>query len=65
MGTGILFGLFWTEEEVRSKLKSVMDPAYEKVWKFSQETGMDMRISAMSVSLRRLEQAMRKLRGLL
>mgnify|MGYP001363920658 CR=1 FL=1 len=56
--------LFWTEEEVRSKLKSVMDPAFKKVWEFSQKEGQDMRTSAMAVSLKRLEQAM-KLRGLL
>lgn len=54
--------LFWKEEEVRSKLKEIMDPSFDRVYKFSKENNCDMRISAMAVSLQRLEKAM-KLRG--
>lgn len=55
--------LFWTEEEVRSKLQAIMFRSFDKVWQFSQENKRDMRESAMAVSLLRLEKAM-KLRGI-
>lgn len=56
--------LFWTEQEVRSKLKKVMRQSFEKVWSFASkyQTTDDLRLAAMSVSLLRLEKAM-KLRG--
>ncbi|MGI9548518.1 MAG: Glu/Leu/Phe/Val family dehydrogenase [Bdellovibrionales bacterium] len=57
--------LFWTETEVRSKLKKIMSHSFEKVWSFSkkeQGSKKDLRLAAMSVSLLRLEKAM-KLRG--
>ena len=61
--------LFWTEEQVRNKLKDVMYMSFDKVWKFSEEFPnkskgkyKDLRMSAMGVSLMRLEKAM-KLRG--
>ncbi len=54
--------LFWQEEEVRKKLKTVMDRSFDTVWNFSREYNCDMRTSAMGVSLQRLEKAM-KLRG--
>ncbi len=54
--------LFWTEEEVRSKLKEIMFRAFDQVWDFSQKNNKDMRSSAMATSLLRLEKAM-KLRG--
>ena len=54
--------LFWHEDEVRSKLRTIMHRSFDKVWEFSQEKNKDMRISAMGVSLTRLEKAM-KLRG--
>jgi len=55
--------LFWSAEEVREKLKTIMYRSFDTVWEFSQNNKKNMRISAMSVSLRRLEKAM-KLRGL-
>ncbi len=55
--------LFWSAEEVREKLKTIMYRSFDTVWEFAQESNKDMRVSAMAVSLRRLEKAM-KLRGL-
>ncbi len=55
--------LFWSAEEVRDKLKTIMYRSFDTVWDFSQNSKKDMRISAMAVSLQRLEKAM-KLRGL-
>ena len=62
--------LFWTEEEVRNKLRDVMYMSFDKVWQFSKEhpagskkqSYHDLRSAAMGVSLLRLEKAM-KLRG--
>ena len=58
--------LFWTEKEVRSKLKKIMNHSFDKVWNFStkyqQDSNKNLRLAAMSVSLLRLEKAM-KLRG--
>jgi glutamate dehydrogenase (NAD(P)+) len=54
--------LFWTETEVRNKLREIMYRSFDTVWEFSQQKQKDMRTSAMAVSLQRLETAM-KLRG--
>lgn len=54
--------LFWDEKDVREKLRSIMYRSFEKVWDFSTKNKSDMRVSAMAVSLQRLEAAM-KLRG--
>ena len=62
---------FWTEREVREKLKDIMRNTYERVWKTSEDTsfaetnkknGKDLRMFSMILSLQRLEKAM-KLRG--
>lgn len=54
--------LFWDEHDVREKLRTVMYRSFEKVCDFSKKNNHDMRVSAMAVSLLRLEAAM-KLRG--
>ena len=54
---------FWSEEEVYSKLKTVISTAFEKVWDFSQQRKLDLRTSAWGVSVGRVEKAM-LLRGL-
>ncbi|MEK6555262.1 MAG: glutamate dehydrogenase, partial [Bdellovibrionota bacterium] len=54
--------LFWDEHDVREKLRTIMYRSFEKVWQFSVKNNVDMRTSAMAVSLQRLEAAM-KLRG--
>lgn len=54
--------LFWSEEEVRNKLREIMFRAFDRVLHFSKQHDLDMRTSAMATALLRLEQAM-KLRG--
>lgn len=61
--------LFWTEKQVRDKLRDIMFMSFDKVWNFAEEHPTieaekykDLRLSAMGVSLMRLEKAM-KLRG--
>jgi glutamate dehydrogenase (NAD(P)+) len=55
--------LFWDEHQVREKLRTIMYRSFDKVFTFSKESSLDMRTSAMAVSLQRLEGAM-KIRGL-
>ena len=61
--------LFWTEKQVRDKLRDIMFMSFDKVWRFTEERPekgkeqyKDLRLSATGVSLLRLEKAM-KLRG--
>lgn len=54
--------LFWTEDEVRNKLREVIYKSFDKVWAFSETSKVNMRTAAMATSLLRLERAM-KLRG--
>ena len=59
--------LFWTEKEVRQRLKEIMNNAFTRVWNFtkkyqSKKDRNDLRLSAMAIALLRLEKAM-KLRG--
>jgi glutamate dehydrogenase (NAD(P)+) len=58
-----LASYFWDEAEVNSKMKSIITRAFDGVWSFSQQHNQDMRMSAMSVSVKRLETAM-LMRGL-
>lgn len=54
--------LFWEEGEVRTKLKKIMDTCFDTVLSYSKEHNCDLRTAALSVSLKRLEQAL-QLRG--
>ena len=61
--------LFWSEKEVRDKLRNIMHGSFDKVWRFAEEYPLqsrgkfkDLRLAAMGASLMRLEKAM-KLRG--
>lgn len=54
---------FWSEEEVNLNLKQLIVPAFQRVWKFSQEKQISIRLAAMAVSVERLQKAM-LLRGL-
>lgn len=54
--------LFWDEKQVREKLRTIMYRSFDTVFEFAQRNKLDMRTSAMAVSLQRLEGAMR-LRG--
>ena len=58
---------FWTEQEVRNKLREIMISSFKRVWNFSKNYEnklpvKNLRLSAMAVALLRLEKAM-KLRG--
>ncbi|HEX7675305.1 MAG TPA: Glu/Leu/Phe/Val dehydrogenase [Bdellovibrio sp.] len=55
--------LFWDEEEVNGKLKTIITKAFDKGYSMAQEKNVDMRSAAMAVSVQRLEKAM-LLRGL-
>lgn len=55
--------LFWGEDEVNGRLKSITHKAFDTVWDFSLEKKLDMRTSAFAVSVKRLEEAT-LLRGL-
>lgn len=62
--------LFWTEKEVRTKLRNIMHSTFDRVWQLSSDemfqsskkNGKDLRMVSMVCSLHRLEKAM-KLRG--
>lgn len=59
--------LFWTEQEVRSKLQEIMNNAFDRVLNFTKKyqpkkEKNNLRLSAMAIALLRLEKAMR-LRG--
>jgi glutamate dehydrogenase (NAD(P)+) len=54
--------LFWTEDEVRNKLREVIYKSFDKVWQMGDANKVNLRTSAMATSLLRLERAM-KLRG--
>jgi len=53
-----LIWLFWNEEEVRAKLRDIMYKSFDTVYAFAQKNNCDMRLAAMSTSLKRLERAM-------
>jgi glutamate dehydrogenase (NAD(P)+) len=54
---------FWTEEEVNSKLKGIMDRAFDDVWELAQKEKVNMRMASYIVAVRRVTEAM-LLRGL-
>ena len=55
--------LFWDEDEVNGRLKSIITKAFDKGYSFATDKKIDMRSAAMAVSIQRLEKAM-LLRGL-
>ena len=54
---------FWTEEEVNSKLKAIMNRAFENVWHLAQTEKVNMRLASYMVAVQRVAEAM-LLRGL-
>jgi glutamate dehydrogenase (NAD(P)+) len=54
---------FWDEDEVNSRLKTVITKAFDKGYIMAQEKNVDMRQASMAVSIDRLQKAM-LLRGL-
>lgn len=57
-----LYGYYWTEEEVNSKLEQMMRQAFDWVYNMHTERGMKMRDVAYMVAISRLAEAM-KVRG--
>ena len=55
--------LFWDEDEVNGRLKTIITKAFDKGYSMAKEKNVDMRSAAMAVSVQRLEKAM-LLRGL-
>ncbi len=58
-----IMSLFWDEDEVNNRLKTIITKAFETGYKLHQEKNVDMRSAAMAVAVGRLEKAM-LLRGL-
>ncbi|MNJ92584.1 Glutamate dehydrogenase [compost metagenome] len=58
-----IMSLFWDEDEVNNRLKTIITKAFDTSFKLHQERSVDMRSAAMAVSVQRLEKAM-LLRGL-
>jgi glutamate dehydrogenase (NAD(P)+) len=54
---------FWTEEEVNSKMKGIMDRAFKEVWEVAQREKVHMRMASYIVAVKRVTEAM-LLRGL-
>ncbi len=54
---------FWTEEEVNSKMKGIMDRAFEEVWELAQKEKVTMRMASYILAVKRVTEAM-LLRGL-
>ncbi|MBT4722745.1 Glu/Leu/Phe/Val dehydrogenase [Candidatus Falkowbacteria bacterium] len=46
---------YWEEEVVLSKLKELIVPAFNKVWKISEEKQTDLRTAAFALALERLQ----------
>lgn len=47
----------WTEVEVNEKLKSIMDPSFEAVWKIAQEKQVPLRTGAYLIAVERVVKA--------
>ncbi len=53
-----LANYYWSKEEVDRKLEDIMVDAFEKVYNTHEELGVNMRISAFIVAIKRLTEAM-------
>jgi glutamate dehydrogenase (NAD(P)+) len=54
---------FWSEEEVNSKLKRIMDRAFDSVWEIATQEKVTMRMACYILAVKRVSEAM-LLRGL-
>lgn len=54
---------FWSEEEINSKLKRIMNLAFDRVWEIAVQEKVTMRIAAYILAVKRVTDAM-LLRGL-
>nr|AGF93572.1 Glu/Leu/Phe/Val dehydrogenase, C terminal [uncultured organism] len=53
-----LANYYWSKEEVDRKLEDIMVDAFEKVYNTHEEMGVNMRVSAFIVAIKRLTEAM-------
>ncbi len=58
-----IISLFWDEDEINKRLKTIITKAFETAYSFHKEKNVDMRSAGMAVAVQRLEKAM-LLRGL-
>lgn len=58
-----IMSFFWDEDEINSRLKTIITKAFDKGFAMAKEKNVDMRQAAMAVSIDRLQKAM-LLRGL-
>lgn len=58
-----IMSFFWDEDEINSRLKTIITKAFEKSYVMAKEKNIDMRQAAMAVAIDRLQRAM-LLRGL-
>ena len=49
--------MYWTEEDVNNRLKEIMDRAFESVWNISKEKGVEPRIGAYLIAIKRTVEA--------
>lgn len=57
-----LANYYWDEEEVKEKLKKIMNESFEITWEISKEKQIDLRTAAYLLALKRLNESI-KLRG--
>ena len=50
-------GYYWPVEEVRSKLKEIMEPETRRIWSVKEDKGLDMRTAAYVHALDRIAAA--------
>ena len=50
-------GYYWSEEEVRSRLREFLCPQATAIWKLGQEKGIDFRTAAYVIALQRIGDA--------
>ena len=53
------YNYYWTLEETLTKLKKIMDDAFENVWQTAQKHEVDMRTAAYIVAIKRVTDALR------
>jgi len=54
---------FWNEREINARLKEIMTAAFNNVWDYAEEEGVDLRTAALMLAVKRLAEA-KRLRGL-
>ncbi|WP_134699398.1 Glu/Leu/Phe/Val dehydrogenase [Ammoniphilus sp. YIM 78166] len=52
-------GYYWSEEEVEEKLEKILISSFSNVYRTAEQKGIDMRLSAYMVGLRRMAEAVK------